>query len=66
MVAGIGSLSGAQGATSSTLTDAGELSRGTIANGDYWTAKPQVSFPSIFLFEFVQFPQNSGQILLWL
>ena len=37
VLAGIGSLSGAQVGDRGTLTDAGELSRGTIANGDLWT-----------------------------
>ena len=37
VLAGIGSLSGAQVGDRGTLTDAGELSRGTIANGDFWT-----------------------------
>ncbi len=37
VLAGIGSISGAQVGDRGTLTDAGELSRGTIANGDFWT-----------------------------
>jgi membrane associated rhomboid family serine protease len=37
VLAGIGSLSGAQVGDRGTLTDAGELSRATIANGDLWT-----------------------------
>jgi membrane associated rhomboid family serine protease len=37
VVAGIGSLSGAQVGDHGTLTDWGELSRGTMASGDYWT-----------------------------
>jgi membrane associated rhomboid family serine protease len=37
VLAGIGSLSGAQVGDRGTLTDAGELSRDTIANGDLWT-----------------------------
>ena len=37
VLAGIGSLSGAQVGNSGTLTDWGELSRATIANGDTWT-----------------------------
>jgi membrane associated rhomboid family serine protease len=37
VLAGIASLSGANVGDRGTLTDAGELSRGTIANGDYWT-----------------------------
>jgi membrane associated rhomboid family serine protease len=37
VLAGIGSLSGAQVGDSGTLTDWGALSRGTMANGDFWT-----------------------------
>jgi membrane associated rhomboid family serine protease len=37
VLAGIGSLSGAQVGDSGTLTDWGELSRATMANGDFWT-----------------------------
>src|SRR4029453_17872722 len=37
VLAGIASLSGANVGDRGTLTDAGELSRGTIANGAYWT-----------------------------
>jgi len=37
VLAGIGSLSGAHVGDRGTLTDAGELSRATIANGDLWT-----------------------------
>jgi membrane associated rhomboid family serine protease len=37
VLAGLGSLSGAQVGDRGTLTDAGELSRATIANGDFWT-----------------------------
>jgi membrane associated rhomboid family serine protease len=37
VLAGIASLSGANVGDRGTLTDAGELSRGTIADGDYWT-----------------------------
>ena len=37
VLAGIGSLSGATVGDRGTLTDAGELSRGAIAGGDYWT-----------------------------
>jgi membrane associated rhomboid family serine protease len=37
VLAGIGSLSGAQVGDGGTLTDWGALSRGTMANGDFWT-----------------------------
>jgi membrane associated rhomboid family serine protease len=37
VLAGIGSLSGATVGDHGTLTDWGELSRATMANGDYWT-----------------------------
>jgi membrane associated rhomboid family serine protease len=37
LLAGIGSLSGAQVGDRGTLTNAGELSRATVANGDTWT-----------------------------
>jgi membrane associated rhomboid family serine protease len=37
VLAGIGSLFGGDVGDRGTLTDAGELSRGTIASGDYWT-----------------------------
>jgi membrane associated rhomboid family serine protease len=37
VLAGIGSLSGATVGDRGTLTDAGALSRGTMADGDYWT-----------------------------
>jgi membrane associated rhomboid family serine protease len=37
VLAGIASLSGATVGDRGTLTDAGELSRGTMADGDYWT-----------------------------
>ena len=37
VLAGIGSLSGAQVGDHGTLTDWGELSRATMANGDFWT-----------------------------
>jgi membrane associated rhomboid family serine protease len=37
VLAGLGSLSGAQVGDHGTLTDAGELSRFTMASGDYWT-----------------------------
>jgi membrane associated rhomboid family serine protease len=37
VLAGIASLSGANVGDRGTLTDAGELSRGTMAGGDYWT-----------------------------
>jgi membrane associated rhomboid family serine protease len=37
LVAGIGSLSGANVGDRGTLTDAGELSRLTMENGDFWT-----------------------------
>jgi membrane associated rhomboid family serine protease len=37
VLAGIGSLSGAEVGDRGTLTDAGQLSQGTMANGDFWT-----------------------------
>ncbi|HEX6653283.1 MAG TPA: rhomboid family intramembrane serine protease [Thermoleophilaceae bacterium] len=37
VLAGFGSLSGAQVGDQGTLTDAGELWRGSMASGDYWT-----------------------------
>jgi membrane associated rhomboid family serine protease len=37
VLAGIGSLSGADVGGHGTLTDAGDLSRGTMASGDWWT-----------------------------
>jgi membrane associated rhomboid family serine protease len=37
VIAAIGSLSGADVGDRGTLTNAGELSRGTMASGDYWT-----------------------------
>ena len=37
LLAGLGSLSGAQVGDQGTLTDAGELSRGTMEGGDWWT-----------------------------
>jgi membrane associated rhomboid family serine protease len=37
VLAGIGSLSGADVGGHGTLTDAGDLSRATMANGDWWT-----------------------------
>jgi membrane associated rhomboid family serine protease len=37
VLAGLGSSFGGNVGTSGSLTDAGELSRGTMASGDYWT-----------------------------